>query len=37
MADNISNGPENEEVADYLGLNYEKNLIFFKKKIYRAV
>ena len=32
MVDNISNGPENEEMADYLSLNYEKNLIFFKKK-----
>ena len=37
MVDNISNGPENEEMADYLSLNYEKNLIFFKKKVYRAV
>ena len=32
MADSISNGSENEEVADYFSLNYEKNLIFFKKK-----
>ena len=32
MADSISNGSENEEVADYLSLNYEKNLIFFQKK-----
>ena len=32
VADSISHGSENEEVADYFSLNYEKNLIFFKKK-----
>ena len=30
MADNISNGPENEEVADYLSLNYSEESYFFK-------
>ena len=29
MADNISNGPENEEVADYLSLNYSEESYFF--------
>ena len=32
MADNISNGPENEEVAVYLSLNYAEESYFFQKK-----
>ena len=33
MADNISKGAENEEVADCLSLNYgEESYFFFQKK-----
>ena len=32
MADNISKGAENEEVADYVSLNYGEESYFFQKK-----
>ena len=32
MADNISKGAENEEVADCLSLNYGEESYFLKKK-----
>ena len=32
MADNISKEPENEEVADYLSLNYAEESYFFQNK-----